>query len=176
MSAKRNNAMNDGAFNARDSRSKRQGQDPYSKKMKMSQQELDRRAARQTEAAGRASAEYEAQKKYTESIPAPTSNTTLTAALNDMSRQRSKMARKQRRMENKTITTASGKKMNVSVDPLDDPTKNPKKVKSPNQSKGSSSPKSSSSSSPAKSLARNSAADKRARIKAMAESKGGEVK
>lgn len=176
MSAKRNNAMNDGASNARDPRSKRQKQDPYSKKMKMSQQELDRRAARQNDAAASASAEYEAQKRYTESIPAPTSNTTLDAALNDMSRQRARMARKQGRMENKTITTASGKKMNVSVDPMDDPTKNPKKVKSPNQRKSSSGVKGSSSSSPAKSLARNSAADKRARIKAMTEGKGGVVK
>lgn len=59
MSARRS-SMDGGVDNARN---------VSSKKMQYSQQELDRRAARQVAAAGRASAEYEAQKKYTESIP-----------------------------------------------------------------------------------------------------------
>lgn len=60
MSAKRRSSMDGGVDNARN---------VSSKKMQYSQQELDRRAARQIAAAGRASAEYEAQKRYTESIP-----------------------------------------------------------------------------------------------------------
>lgn len=106
MSAKRRSSMDGGVDNARN---------VSSKKMQYSQQELDRRAARQVAAAGRASAEYEAQKRYTESIPAPTTNDTLVGARIDMAKQKAKMIRNQRNLGEKTITTASGKKMKVSA-------------------------------------------------------------
>lgn len=114
MSARRRSSLDGGVDNARN---------VSSKKMQYSQQELDRRAARQVAAAGRAAAEHEAQKRYTESIPAPTTDDSLVGARVDMAKQKAKMLRNQRNLGEKTITTKSGKEMKVSA-PM--PKKDPK--------------------------------------------------